>query len=233
MRYAAPLALLLAVTLQAGEEQAKSKLALLVEKFRDADPVRRDAASRAARDEVARLLEPLLRAAKDPDPEVRRRALAAIRMELPPEIPVEVPNWHPMKAAGAPDAVANQDHPNAWASASGNMGEQWLQLGYRAALRIDRVRIFEVNRAGAIAAVEAIDEKGKHHVLWKGRDPTKVPGVFELKFPLTPYKVRGIRLVLDTNRVSGWNEIDAVEIVGPKGRAWAVSATASSSYATR
>jgi hypothetical protein len=35
--------------------------------------------------------------------------------------------------------------------------------------------------------------------------------------------------VLDTSR-PGWNEIDAVELVGPDGRAWAVRAVASSNY---
>lgn len=233
MRCVAILALLFAVTLHAGEKEAKSRLAVAVDQFRDPDPARRNAASRVAREEVARLLKPLLEALDDQDPEVRRRARAAIRMELPPEVPRKIPNWHPMKAAGAPDAVPQQDHPNAWASATGNMGLQWLQLTYRTPIRIDRVRIYEVNRAGAMAVVEAIDDKGKRHVLWKGSDPTGVPGVFEIKVPLTKYKVRGLRLVLDTNRVQGWNEIDAVEIVGPNGRAWAVSATASSSYATR
>ena len=39
-------------------------------------------------------------------------------------------------------------------------------------------------------------------------------------------------LHLDTTRVSGWNEIDAVELIGRDGsRQWATSAKASSSYA--
>ena len=55
-------------------------------------------------------------------------------------------------------------------------------------------------------------------------------GVFEVQTKLTSYETRRIRLVLDTNRRPGWNEIDAVEIVGPDGRAWAVDAVASSTY---
>ena len=42
-----------------------------------------------------------------------------------------------------------------------------------------------------------------------------------------------LRVELDTNRSNGWNEIDAVELVGPDGRQWAAHARASSSYADR
>ena len=39
---------------------------------------------------------------------------------------------------------------------------------------------------------------------------------------------------LDTTRVPGWNELDAVELVGRDGsRQWATSADASSTYAER
>jgi hypothetical protein len=40
-----------------------------------------------------------------------------------------------------------------------------------------------------------------------------------------------IRIYLDTTRVTGWNEIDAVEVVGRDGtRQWATGAQASSFY---
>ena len=37
-------------------------------------------------------------------------------------------------------------------------------------------------------------------------------------------------MTLDTNRAPGWNEIDAVELLGPGGRQWASDARASSNY---
>jgi len=41
-----------------------------------------------------------------------------------------------------------------------------------------------------------------------------------------------IKVYLDRRRVPGWNEIDAVELIGRDGsRQWATSAMASSSYA--
>ena len=42
-----------------------------------------------------------------------------------------------------------------------------------------------------------------------------------------------IRITLDTSKIAGWNEIDAVELVGQDGsRQWATDARASSTYAT-
>ena len=45
---------------------------------------------------------------------------------------------------------------------------------------------------------------------------------------------QGVIVRLDTASVPGWNEIDAIELVGRDGsRQWAVAANASSSYAER
>ena len=55
-------------------------------------------------------------------------------------------------------------------------------------------------------------------------------GPLTIEFPTTAYAVTAVRIVLDTTRSPGWNEIDAVELVGPQGRAWASEARASSTY---
>ena len=54
--------------------------------------------------------------------------------------------------------------------------------------------------------------------------------MFEVSFATTSFRVSALRITLDTSRRPGWSEIDAVELVGPAGRAWASSAGASSSY---
>jgi hypothetical protein len=142
-----------------------------------------------------------------------------------------VRGWSPLKATGPADADPSRDDPNAWASAQPDMGLQWLELGYAQPLRCSALRIHEVNAAGAIASVIAFDDSGREHNLWAGSDPLTVPAVFEIPIPTTSYRVKRVRLVLDTNRTPGWNEIDAVQLLGPDGSAWATTATASSSYA--
>jgi len=154
-----------------------------------------------------------------------REALGAAQGQL-----AQTPRWGAEHASGPPDAESLNDDPNAWASAQADMGMQWLELDYEPPRLASGVRIHEVCVAGALASVVALDERGTRHELWSGVDPTTQPGVFELEFPTTAFRVRTLRLTLDTNRRPGWSEIDAVELVGPEGRAWASGARASSSY---
>jgi hypothetical protein len=134
------------------------------------------------------------------------------------------------KATGAPDADPMQDHPNAWASRQPDMGRQWLELGYRPARRASAIRIHEVNVAGAVVQVSVVDESGRRHEVWAGVDPTGTPGVFQVSFPTTSFRVKAVRIVLDTDKRPGWSEIDAVELLGPDGNGWGHEAIASSSY---
>jgi hypothetical protein len=140
----------------------------------------------------------------------------------------DVPGWHALKATGAPDADPKRDDPNAWASASGDMGLQWLELSYANPMRASGVRIYEVNSPGAVAEIKAKGPGGEWDTLWSGTaSGNGAPLVLE--WPLTSYEVKTIRIVLDTNRTPGWNEIDAVELLGG-GSQWAKQASASSNY---
>jgi hypothetical protein len=143
--------------------------------------------------------------------------------------PKEVPGWSAKKATGAPDADPRRDDPNAWASKSPDMGLQWLQLTYATPMQAHAVRVFEVNSPGALAEVLARAADGSWITLWRGQaDGGGQPLL--IQFPLTSFAVTTIRLVLDTNRTPGWNEIDAVELIGPGTSQWASRASASSTY---
>lgn len=140
-------------------------------------------------------------------------------------------SWSAKQAAGPPDVNdPTRDDVRAWASSGADMGEQWLELTYANPVRASAVRIYEVCVAGAVTSVTAIDTKGNKILLWSGVDPTTVPGVFEITFNETANPIRAVRIVLDTNRSPGWSEIDAVEIAGSRGSAFASDATASSAY---
>jgi hypothetical protein len=144
----------------------------------------------------------------------------------------DAPGWSAAKATGAPDADPTRDDVNAWASKAADMGRQWLQLSYATPMRANGVRIFEVNSPGAVAEVLARGPDGAWVTLWRGTaNGGGAPLV--LSFPLTSFAVRTIRLVLDTDRAPNWNEIDAVELLGPNGGQWAARASASSTYASQ
>lgn len=66
--------------------------------------------------------------------------------------------------------------------------------------------------------VELLDEGGAKHTVWQGVDDTQYAASqivwFDKSFEKTPYKASGARITLATNAVSGWNEIDAVQLLG-------------------
>jgi hypothetical protein len=111
------------------------------------------------------------------------------------------------------------------------MGLVWLELAYARAVRPDAVRIHESFNPGAVVRVEAKDQGGAWALLWEGLAPVgDGPRAFEPPIGNVPFETRVLRVWLDTDRVPGWNEIDAVELVGGGESQWAVAASASSTY---
>ena len=110
---------------------------------------------------------------------------------------------------------------------------QWIELTYARPDHITAVQVFEVCSPGALAEVYSRDERGTLRLLWSGSSPETHEGPFEITFERTKYRVQSLKLVLDTQRVEGWNEIDAVKLTGEGGEQWAVAAKASSSFADR
>lgn len=141
--------------------------------------------------------------------------------------------WSPAKATGAPDADAQRDDPNAWAPRSPEMGRQWLQVSFPTAVPAHGVRVFEVNAHGALVEVLGKGPDGGWIALWRGSTTVAGGSPRVLTWPPPSVPIRTLRLVLDTDRTQGWNEIDAVELLGPGGGQWATRATASSTFASQ
>ena len=141
------------------------------------------------------------------------------------------PSWSPGRASGPPDTANAGDYPTAWASQAPDGGPEWLQLKYPKSVEISEINIHETYNPGALAKVSAIMPDGSEKVIWKGvEDPDD--GVIERAVKV-PKGIRSdqIRIELDTSRVPGWNEIDAVELVGTDGsHQWAKESTASSYF---
>jgi hypothetical protein len=122
--------------------------------------------------------------------------------------------WSAMQATGEPNVPSYADDGHAWAPRTPDSGIEWLDLTYANAVHASEVRVRESMGSGAVVKVEAIDEAGMAHTVWAGDDPTKDLNYLILKFPPTPYKVNRVKVTLATNAVPGWNEIDAVQLVG-------------------
>jgi hypothetical protein len=141
--------------------------------------------------------------------------------------------WGPEQVLGPPDTPQAGDCQTAWASQTQDGGEEWLRLDYETAVNVAEVRIRESYNPGAVSRVTALPEGGEEVLLWEGEDPTEqAPSDFVVEVP-ADVTAKSVKVYLDTARVVGWNEIDAVELVGKDGsRQWATFAAASSTYAS-
>lgn len=141
-------------------------------------------------------------------------------------------SWGPEQAAGEPDTFQAGDIPTAWASLEQDGGEEWLKLDYETAVDIAEVRVRETHNPGAISKVTAFLANGTEVTLWEGVEPPAGAPV-EMSFQVpASVNAKSVKVYLDTTRVPGWNEIDAVELIGRDGsRQWAKQANASSTYA--
>jgi len=144
---------------------------------------------------------------------------------------VPMRSWGMEQALGAPNTERAGDLPTAWASREPDAGPEWLAVGFDHAVDVAEIRVRETFNPGAISKVTAL-ENGREVLLWEG---TAAGGVAPRDFviPLSGnVRADSVVIHLDTARVPGWNEIDAVELVGRDGsRQWATAANASSTYA--
>ncbi|HEY2952553.1 MAG TPA: hypothetical protein VGK40_08225 [Verrucomicrobiae bacterium] len=183
---------------------------------------------------AARVME--LEKQLDRIPRIEQTVRGSGRRLTEPDVPSVPPpggrNWGPEQATGPPDTAGAGDIPTAWASRNPNGGAEWLQLEYEKNVYVAEVRIRETHNPGAISKVTALAAGGQEIVLWEGTEQAAQAPV-DFAVPVQGNVLaNSIKVYLDTARVPGWNEIDAVELIGKDGsRQWAKQASASSTYA--
>lgn len=118
------------------------------------------------------------------------------------------------QVTGAPNVDKYGDDAQAWAPKTQDAGIEWLDLKYPKPVRATAVRIRESYGSGAVIKVELFDEKGTAHTAWAGNDPTTELNYLMVNLPKTAYKTARVKVTLATNVIPGWNEIDAVQLVG-------------------
>lgn len=120
------------------------------------------------------------------------------------------------QATGEPNVQAYSTTPQAWSSKTPDSGIEWLELTFAKPVRANAVRVRESSGSGALIKIEVFDEKGVAHTVWSGADSTKELNYLIAEFPKTAFMTNRVKLTLATNVVSGWNQIDAVQLVGAK-----------------
>lgn len=96
-----------------------------------------------------------------------------------------------------------------------NPQEEFLIVGFDTLMAIRQIAVAENFGQGCIVAIEGFDEYDNLKPLWVNKNvPTAEIGKMTniILSKLTNFKVRGIKIVLNTSRVKDWNEIDAIGI---------------------
>jgi hypothetical protein len=123
-------------------------------------------------------------------------------------------SWSANQATGAPNVDKFGDDGHAWTTKTQDAGIEWLDLKYPRPVHAEEVRVRESFGSGAVIKVEVFDEQGGPHTVWAGNDPTTELNYLMVKFTKTAFKTDRVKVTLATNVVAGWNEIDAVQLVG-------------------
>jgi hypothetical protein len=151
-----------------------------------------------------------------------------------PQAPSFVPRaWGQEQACGPPDSPTGGDVHTAWAPATADGQNEWLELSYAEPVHPIAVLIFETCGLGAISQIEFADDAGNWETVW-GDDPKSAGGRMRIVNASveTDIATRRVRVSILSTMVPDWNEIDAVGLLDERGKVhWALSAIASSSYA--
>ncbi len=150
--------------------------------------------------------------------------------------PISMDSYVPEQATGPPNTPRPGDQSSAWASASTDNQDEWLRLEYAEPIVPKTVKVFENCSPGALTKVTGWKLDGQEVELWKGQDPTPVgqPHGISILPVQVDFEILQLKLYLDSKRVPGWNEIDAVGIEDTTGNThWATAAAASSTFGRR
>jgi hypothetical protein len=141
--------------------------------------------------------------------------------------------WGPEQAVGAPDTMSPGDHRSAWAPAVADGGVEWIEAEFENPTDLAQVVVRQTCNPGTITRVVAITDTGAEVEIWNGEDPSKGQRLSDTPFAApSGLRAQRVRVYMDTAKLPGWEEIDALKIVGRGGsQQWARSVNASSTYA--
>lgn len=125
-------------------------------------------------------------------------------------------SWAATNTTGAPDTPECGDYTTAWASSS-STGVDWLEVYYDVPVFATEINIYESYNPDQVITVELIAVSGEVVEVYtqapEGFDTC--PMFLSVTVPETDFLVQGVRITVDQSLLNvGWNEIDAVELIG-------------------
>ena len=127
------------------------------------------------------------------------------------------PEWSAKQAIGAPNTDRCGDYQTAWATA-GSDAIETLVLTYTLAVQVTGVNIIQSYSPSQVTKVELIDSFGRPTEIYH-QLPAQIdqpcPFTLAIEVEKTEKRFNHIRVTVDQSILGlGWNQIDAVELVG-------------------
>lgn len=147
-------------------------------------------------------------------------------------------SWSIDQVLGAPDTSIVGDVATAWASATPDGQQEWIIVEFDKEVVAAKLDVIESFNPGAISRVSTVSALGTETVVWdvagSSSTTTQLTNSIMTSSSITfsnPVKSRRFKIEINSPKVRGWNEIDAVRLVDQQGNTqWASSAWASSSF---
>ena len=120
--------------------------------------------------------------------------------------------WSARQVLGAPDVYPGTgDDEHAWASATADGRAEWLEVGFAQPRPISAVEVYETFNPGAVGRLELVTTTGRRIEVKTHRRYPDARQVVQVECTSEP--IAAVRVHVDSKRVAGWNEIDAIGIV--------------------
>ncbi len=126
-------------------------------------------------------------------------------------------SWSAQQMVGEPDTPEPGDTGTAWAAATPDLQIETLLLTYAQAVVPTGIEIYESYNPGAVTRIELLDPASDEWVVvWEGLADTAGEEIAVFSPALVPadFAATQVRLTVDEPALPGWNEIDAVKLIG-------------------
>ena len=123
--------------------------------------------------------------------------------------------FSPSQVLSTPNALPlGQISNDAWIPRKEGPNE-FIEVRFARSVAAQQVTVVENFNPGSITKVELVDTKGVHHEVYSNNNPGPLPEAFrtlEIKFPAAEYRTLGVVVRMNTAKVEGVNQIDAIGI---------------------
>jgi hypothetical protein len=123
-----------------------------------------------------------------------------------------------VQAVGPPNTPGCGDYRSAWATADAN-GTGALTLLYPELVTPTAVVVYETYNPGFVTRIDVVDVYGEVHTIYQAQPRAQSQCPYTLIVRVEDADYEGNRVVVyvdQTTSGGGWNEIDAVELIGVK-----------------